>query len=763
MTQQHPTACILCSRNCGLTVEIEGPALKKIKGDPNHPFSKGYICQKAARLDYYQRNPERLTTPLKRQADGTFKPIAWDTALSEIAQRLLVIKAQYGGDAFAFAGGGGQGNHLGGAYSRQLMAAMGSRFAYNSLGQEKTGDFWLNGRLFGSQTCHTTEDVEHADYVLFIGCNPYHAHGIPNARDTLKHIKQDPNRTMVVIDPRRTETAEMADIHLQLKPGTDAYLMSAMLGVIVQEGLVNQTFLKQHTTGSDEVLSVFRSIPVADYAAQADVPLALVQQVARGFALAKRGCVRIDLGLQHTLNTTLNGYLEKMLYLLCGHFGRQGVNNLHTFLLPILGNTDERKTIKGKRLKRTAYHGMQPIAGIYPPSILPDEILKAGDKRIRAVFADSCNPLLTWPDTQAFEMAFGALDLLVVVDVALTETAALAHYVLPASTQLEKWECTGFNLEFPINGFHLRKPLFEPAEGTLPEAEIYTRLLEKMGKVTRYPVLEKVAQYQPQQARYLPYLGALMTYLARNRKAFPYAASIVYRTLGPHVQTAQGDNPASAAPLLAVCLEFANKYRKAVLRTGLKGNALTLGVSLFERIINSPSGAVISHHEYDEVWELVANKDKKVALYVPEMIGALKALKPSEGFVEGYPFVLMAGERRGYNANQIYRDPNWRKTDKEGFLRLHPADAASLHVEDDEWITVQSAHGEVRVKARLDDSVRQGMCTLPHGYGQRHGGEVHGPALNQLVPSDWCEPFSKTPYHKWVPVRLIKALEPAAA
>ena len=128
-------------------------------------------------------------------------------------------------------------------YSRQLLSAMNSRFIYTALAQEKTGDIWVNGRLFGNQTCHTTEDIEHADYVLFIGTNPFQAHGIVNARDTLKAIQKDPNRTMVVIDPRVSETAKMADIHLQLKPSTDAYLMLAMLATIVREGLHDKVFL----------------------------------------------------------------------------------------------------------------------------------------------------------------------------------------------------------------------------------------------------------------------------------------------------------------------------------------------------------------------------------------------------------------------------------------------------------------------------------------------------------------------------------------
>ena len=280
------TACILCSRNCGLSVEIEDNQFKKIKGDDQHPFSQGYICQKAARLQHYQKHADRLTAPLKRQADGSFKEISWAQAIQEIADQLVHIRDTFGGTAFASVGGGGQGNHLGAAYGRQLLYAMKSFYAYNSLAQEKTGDFWVNGRLFGSQACHTTEDVEYADYVLFIGTNPFQAHGIPNARDTLKHIKKDPNRTMVVFDPRVTETAKQADIHVQLKPGTDAYLMSAMIAIMLRENLYDQQFIQKHTHGFDEVKQAFLAIPIEEYIQKADVSVEQIYQIVRDFAKA---------------------------------------------------------------------------------------------------------------------------------------------------------------------------------------------------------------------------------------------------------------------------------------------------------------------------------------------------------------------------------------------------------------------------------------------------------------------------------------------
>lgn len=750
------TACILCSRNCGLKVDIDNGNFIRIRGDEDHPVSKGYICQKAARLAHYQQHADRLTHPLKRMPDGHFATVSWDEALDDIARRLVAIRDQHGGDAFAFLGGGGQGNHLGGAYGGgQLRAAMRSRNNYNSLGQEKTGDFWLNGRLFGSQTCHTTEDLEHADYLLFIGCNPFQSHGIPNARDTLRELRKASERTVVVIDPRRTETAKQADIHLQLRPGTDAFLMSAILAIIVQENRHDRDFLARHCTGFDTIERQLRTIPVEDYVRRADVPLADVERVARGFAEAKRGCVRIDLGIQHTLHTTLNGYLEKLLYLVTGNFAKRGGNNLHTSLLPILSDTDERRP----RIKRTAYHDMFPISGIFPPNILPDEIMKAGDRRIRAVVADSCNPMLTWPDTAALGDAFASLELMVVVDVAMTETARMAHYVLPAASQFEKCEATGFNLEFPANFFHLRHPLFTPHGESLPEPELYTRLLEKMGVLPRrFPLLSRIARHEPDATAHAAYLAALAALLLRDKALAAYAPSILYRTLGPTLPRGLE----AAAPLLPLCIQFANRHGKAVRRAGHDGNRLTQGVALFRAILGKREGTLISVNEFEDVWTLLKTPDQRVHLAIPEMLAEWEALASEALPGTDYPFILAAGERRSYNANQIYRDPAWRKIDPHGALRMHPDDAAALGLGDGDSATCTSARAEIRVVVELDEGMRRGMVSLPHGYGQRfRNGAPLGPEINRLTDATHCDPLSRTPFHKYVPVHIRKHTEVA--
>jgi anaerobic selenocysteine-containing dehydrogenase len=736
------TACILCSRNCGLKVDIADGKFVKIQGDEEHPISLGYICQKAARLEYYQNHDDRLKYPLKRQSDGTFVRVSWDEALGEIAEKLANIRNQHGGNSFAFVGGGGQGNHWGGMYSRQLLSAMSSRFIYTALAQEKTGDIWVNGRLFGNQQCHTTEDVEHADYVLFIGTNPYQAHGIVNARNTLRDIRKDEKRTMVVVDPRFTETAKMADIHLQLKPGTDAFLLSAMLSIIVRENFHDKEFLAEHCTGFEALEKELLAIDPQDYAKRADVAFDLVQKVATEFATAKNACVRVDLGTQHTLHTTLNAYLEKLLYLVTGNFGKKGGNNLHTSLLPLVSDTDERK--KGIR---TAKHKMFPIGGLYPPNILPDEINYSGDDRIRAVWVDSSNPVLTFADTKAYKKAFESLELLVVVDVAMTETARLADYILPAASQFEKLEATGFNLEFPENFFHLRHALFSPLEESLPEPEIYTRLLEKMGLIPKtFPILGKIAL--------LPrfgYLAALQFLFKRKPKLQKYASSIMYRTLGLTLP----NNAEAAAPLLGLTMAYAAKYSKQIAAAGYQGN---LGNSLFNAIIGNKSGVIISKHKYEEVWSLVKNRDGRIHLEISEMFEELQKLHHENLLNDDYPFILMAGERRSYNANQIYRNPEWRKIDPKGTMRMHPEDARELEIFNGAEVVCQSASGSINAFVEIDESVRRKMVTLPNGYGLRYkNGKPTGPQLNLLTPSDNCEPLTKTPFHKYLPVKITKA------
>ncbi|MEI7891756.1 MAG: molybdopterin-dependent oxidoreductase [Myxococcales bacterium] len=747
----HQTACILCSRSCGIEVEAHDGHLTKIRGDTKNPVSQGYICQKPTRLDYYQNNADRLTHPLRRRPDGTFERVTWDEALEDIGKRLLAIREKHGGKAFALCGGGGQANHLGGAFGLSLMLAMRSVYCYTSLAQELTGEFWVNGKLFGRQSCHIEADVERADFVLMIGKNPWQSHGIHNARDTLKDIQKSSTRKMAVIDPRRTETAKIADYHLQVRPGTDAFLLSAMLAILVRDNLVDREFLEKHTLGYDALEKILREVPISEYVARAGVALEDVERVTQEFAAAERACVRTDLGILHSLHSTLNSYLAWMLFILTGNMGKPGGNNFHSAFLPVIDHSGD-----GLFNVKTTATGTPAIARHYPPNVLPEEIDNNRPDRVRAVFVQSMNPLLSSADTQAFERAFRKLELLVVVDVAMTETARLAHYVLPAASQFEKWEASGFNMDFPRNGFHLRAPIFPPLGESLTEAEIYTRLLEKMGEVPRFPLLERVAKIDRQAPSRGLFPLALVSTLAVRPWLARYLVVIVYSTLG----RALPEGAAETSFVWLLSHVYAVRYRQAVKRAGLTGTAIALGEAVFQKILGARSGAVLSEHLYEDTWSFVHHKDRKVHLEVSEMLSALQALRsaPTEPEVlRTFPFVLMAGERRSYNANTTLRDPAWRKVDPEGCLSIHPDDAEALGLADGDRAVCRSARGEVTVTVKRSANIPRGVLSLPHGYGIRYAGsEPMGPNVNVLTSSDHRDPIAATPYHKYVPVRLEK-------
>jgi anaerobic selenocysteine-containing dehydrogenase len=751
------TACNICYVNCGVEVLVDGGRITKVRGDRDNPKSQGYLCNKAARIPFYAHHRDRLTSPLRRRADGSFEPIDWDTAIAEIAARLRAVVDRHGGKSLALYGGGGQGNHAGGAYASGLLRSLGSRYTFNALSQEKTGDFWVNGHLFGSQTCHTAEDVHHCDLLFVIGANPWIAHGFPNARDHLNQIRKDPNRKLIVIDPRRTETAEMADLHLAVRPGADAFLLGAILATLVRRDALDHEFLAQHTTGFTEIKDALLRIPVARWAEAADIPLEQIERCADMIVAAKAMTVRVELGIQQGVNSTLNSYLEKLLIMLTGSFGRKGTNQLHSWLQPLWGNSPNQKF---------AATDTEVIAGLLPPNIFTQAILTDHPERLRGVWIDSSNPANTAANTAEVEKALAALELCVVVDVAMTETARLAHYVLPASSQYEKTEFTLFNFEFPKNFFHVRAGLVPPLEGTLPEPEIYTRLSRALGLLpgdnALAPLREAAMHSRPAFAH------ALRAFMGSNPQTAALGALVLYHTLGATLP----DGTAAAAPLWQAAQSCARRSPDAVRRAlGPNGDVpdTELGDALFDAIVSARSGVAVTEHTYDEVWSLISHPDRRIHLAIAPLLTWLESLDPALAEPrKDFPFVLAAGQRRMFNANQIFRDPAWRRDDPDGALLINARDLEELGASDGEWIAVRSPAGRVVVRCKADDSLRQGQLALPHGYGQSYPAQDgerlnNGPRINALTESGNCDPIAATPYHKHVAVRLERLTASEAA
>ena len=732
----QPTACILCECNCGIVVQVEDRRLARIRGDKAHPGSQGYTCNKALRLDHYQNNRARLTSPMRRRPDGTFEEIDWDTAIVEIAEGFKRIRDSYGGDKIFYYGGGGQGNHLGGAYSGAFLKALGSRYRSNALAQEKTGEAWVDAHLYGG---HTRGEFEHAEVSVFVGKNPWMSQSFPRARVVLNEIAKDPARSMIVIDPVLTDTAKMSDFHLRVRPGTDAWCLAALAAVLVQENLCDEAFLTEHVHGADTVRDALSEVSIADYAAHCGVDEELLRAAARRVAGASSVSVFEDLGIQQAPNSTLCSYLNKLLWILTGNFAKKGSQHLHSSFAPLFS------TVSG----RTPVTGAPIIAGLVPANVIPEEILTDHPDRFRAMIVESGNPAHSLADSAACREAFQALELMVVVDVAMTETARLAHYVLPAATQFEKPEATFFNFEFPHNGFQLRRPLLEPLPGTLPEPEIWARLVRALGVVDDADLrpLREAAQ-RGRQAYTEAFLGAV----AANptvAKLLPY---VLYETLGPTLP----DGMAGAAAVWRLAQKTAMSYPDAVRRAGhADGNAL------FDAILNSPSGVTFTAHIYADDFALISHSDHKIALEIPEMLCDLRALAGSRPRLTTpeFPIVLSVGERRAYTANDIFRDPSWRKRDVDGALRVSVEDAQALGLVDGCRVRVSTAAGNAEATVEITETMLAGHAALPNGFGLDYVGDdgrtvVPGVAPNMLTSTAWRDRYAGTPWHKHVPARI---------
>lgn len=343
--QWKKTACILCSLNCGLEVQTENGRISKIRGDDDHPASQGYVCEKSQRMDYYQNGADRLDTPMRRRPDGSYEAIDWDTAIREVAEKFLAIKRRHGGESILYYGGGAQGNHLGGAYGDSTLKALGVKYRSNALAQEKTGEFWVQGKMFGTGV---HGDFEHCEVAILIGKNPWQSHGFARARVLLNAMAKDPARSIIVIDPRLSETAALADFHLQIRPGTDAWCLAALVGIIVQDGMLARDWLAEHTSGYEHIVDELNAIPVAYCAETCGVEEDKLRAAARRIASASSVSALEDLGMQMNLHSTLGSYLQRLVWLLTGHYGRPGTSNAFVPFLS-LSKASKGDTSMGKK------------------------------------------------------------------------------------------------------------------------------------------------------------------------------------------------------------------------------------------------------------------------------------------------------------------------------------------------------------------------------------------------------------------------------
>jgi formate dehydrogenase len=399
--------------------------------------------------------------------------------------------------------------------------------------------------------------------------------------------------------------------------------------------------------------------------------------------------------------------------------------------------------------------GSRIVGGLVPCNDVPDAILTDHPDRYRAMFIESGNPAHSMADSHKWREALRALDLVVVMDIAMTETAREADYILPSPSQYEKWEATFFNFEYPANTHHLRAPVVPPKGNVLPEPEIHSRLVEALGAIDP-------AGLEPLKAAAAQGLDALgpafFGYMAQNPAHMRYAPHILYRTLGPTLP----DGAAAAAAYWGLAQRFAASNAASVRRAGFDGEGLALGNALFRGILNGRSGMVFAVEDFDEAFTKIGFDDHKIRLNVGEVLAEVDGLAAMQDQIEKeeeFPFVLAAGERRMNTANCAIRDPAWMDSNDATSLAIHPDDAQRIGVADGGNLRIVTKAGEAVIDVRYDDRQQPGSVAMPNGLGMVYpdarGRQLAlGVAPNELTSLDNKDRFVGTPFHKFVPARL---------
>jgi len=743
MNEWQKTSCVLCFNNCGLEVITEDSKIVKVRGEKENPRSQGYVCRKGANIAYFQNNPERLRFPLKKVGDR-FERISWDQALDEIAAKLKEIVQTHGPRSIAYMGGGGQGCHFEAAFGVRFLNGLGSRNHYSPLAQELTGFFWVSGKAFGRQYMHPFPDINGSDFLVFWGANPMVSHDIPNAPVVLRNKKKEPGFLMAIVDPRVTETAKLADIHLRLRPGTDALLFKAMIKILLTEGLVAKDYLAAGVNGFEAIQGWFDDVDVEENCRICGLDPNAVREFTRLFATRKTA-MRSDLGILMGRHSTLNSYLELILLTLTGRIGAKGGNVFLGHLMPMGSHTPEEDPGTWK----TVMTNIPLIMGVFPPNVMPEEIDNDHPQRIRALIVSGSNPLRSYADTMAYEKAFAKLNLLVTIEVAMSETAVLSHYVLPARSGYEKWDGTFFQWGYPDYYFDMRRPVVQADAEQVEEATIFVGLAERLGMIPDYPSkLRELAKDR------LSFGLALMEYIRANPKAEPWLPYILAKTLGEEL----GSKNLSA--LWGLLARFPMMHKEDVARAGYKVSPLT-GEEIFRKILNTPGGVKIGVVDPENNLSVLKTPDKKIHIHFPGMESWLKEVTPaaeeSQLLNKDYPMVLIAGNHMEMVANTIMRDPAWNKGRRPCTLRIHPEDAKELGIKDGELALAETEAGSVRIEAEVTDSSFRGQVIIPHGFGLVHGGEAHGVNVNQLAPAENRDRLAATPLHRYIPCRVRKA------
>jgi anaerobic selenocysteine-containing dehydrogenase len=491
MSQIAYRICPLCEACCGLEIKTDGKEIVSIKGNAHDVFSKGYICPKAVALKDLHTDPDRLKQPLIKR-NGKFIEVSWEEAFDEINAKLPAIQSRFGKDAIAVTVGNPAAHKLGLLlYFGRLARALGTKNIFSASTLDQMPKQLSSGLLFGSWLSIPVPDIEHTDLLVVIGANPMVSNGslwtVPDFRGKAKALKARGGK-LIVIDPRRTETADIADQHHFIRPGSDVFFLGALTNVILNEETYNLGKLSAHIQNLDAVLAnlkgVFKAFSVERCAERCAIPEAEIRALAKLLLTTPKAVLYGRIGTCTQEFGTVCSWLIDVINIITGHLDTEGGAMFP--MAPAFANNTQGEGGKGKGISVGRHHsrvsGAPEVYGELPMGMLAEEIETSGDGQIKALITVASNPVLSAPDGKRLEKALSTLDFMVSIDIYLNETTRFADVILPGLSPLEEMH---YDVAFPQfsyrNQARISMPVFDAPKDQKPEWEILATLAEIMG------------------------------------------------------------------------------------------------------------------------------------------------------------------------------------------------------------------------------------------------------------------------------------------
>lgn len=738
MTQTALRICPLCEATCGLTLTISDGRLTGARGDKDDVFSKGFICPKGASFPELDNDPDRLTKPLVRR-DGKLTEATWDEAFDAVADGLGAVLRDHGGTSVGVYLGNPNAHTIAGAlYPPVIIKGLGTHQVYSASTLDQMPKHVALGLMFGSPVAFTVPDLDRTDYLVVIGANPLVSNGsLATAADfpgKLRALRKRGGK-LVVIDPARTRTAELADRHLAPVPGTDSALLLGLAHVLFDEGLVDLGALAEYVNGVDEVRLLAADFAPETLADHCGIPADDIRVLAREIAAAPTAAVYGRIGTSTVEFGTLGSWLVDVINVLTGNLDRPG-----GAMFPLgPASPAPRPPKPGRGFKTGRWHsrvsGYPEALSEFPAAALAEEIDTPGDGQIKAMITIAGNPVLSAPDGDRLDRALDSVGFMISVDPYLNETTRHADVILPPPPPSQS-----AHFDFALNNLAVRNNVrYSPP--VLPLAN------------------------RPDEAEILSRIALILFGVGVHADPALVDQQVIATTLAK--ETADPNSPVAGRSVDELTAMLANgpgyeRRLDMMLRLGPYGDAFGTkpdGLTL-QKLKAAPHGIDLGALQ-PRLPEVLRTPTGRIELAPEPLLADAARLREALGR-RAHGFVLIGRRHLRSNNSWMHNVPALAGGSNRCTLRIHPDDAAELGLTD--TAVVKGPGGELLAPVEMTDGMRRGVVSLPHGWGHDRAGTGQelaasqpGVNVNQLNDGNNLDPLSGTAVLNGIPVDIAPA------